>query len=143
MNLWDLSFKERVELVASKWIENLRSGKFQQGYGFLCRDNKYCCLGVLCETVLEFQPDFLEVKEEQHLDETFKFYEGERAVTPYNVCRLLGIGAEGEFKYRNNRETRLTFVNDDQKKSFEKIAKIIETNKDRIFNKKYALIKPG
>lgn len=34
---------------ARKWIRALRSGKFKQGQGALCKDGKHCCLGVLCE----------------------------------------------------------------------------------------------
>lgn len=37
-----------------KWIEALRSGKYEQGADLLrSGDNKYCCLGVLCELVGE------------------------------------------------------------------------------------------
>ncbi len=28
------------------WTDALRSGDFEQGAGFLCKDGKYCCLGV-------------------------------------------------------------------------------------------------
>lgn len=36
--------------VAMKWIKALRSGKYEQGKGRLkSRDNKFCCLGVLCD----------------------------------------------------------------------------------------------
>lgn len=35
--------------IKQKWINALVSGKYQQGKGKLCRDNKYCCLGVLAE----------------------------------------------------------------------------------------------
>lgn len=37
--------------VKSKWIEALRSGKYQQGTGRLRRDDHFCCLGVLCDIV--------------------------------------------------------------------------------------------
>src|SRR4051812_38509722 len=30
-----------------KWLEALRSGKYKQGKLRLCRDNTFCCLGVL------------------------------------------------------------------------------------------------
>lgn len=33
----------------TKWVEALRSGEYKQGRGVLCKDNKYCCLGVLCK----------------------------------------------------------------------------------------------
>ncbi len=33
--------------IKTKWVEALRSGDYEQGIGYLCRDGKYCCLGVL------------------------------------------------------------------------------------------------
>jgi hypothetical protein len=37
--------------IAEKWIAELLSGKYQQGTGKLRggNDDRYCCLGVLCE----------------------------------------------------------------------------------------------
>ncbi len=35
--------------LAMKWVEALRSGKYQQGRQYLNKDGKFCCLGVLCE----------------------------------------------------------------------------------------------
>jgi hypothetical protein len=36
--------------MKAKWIEALRSGKYEQGFAQLkTNDNKYCCLGVLCD----------------------------------------------------------------------------------------------
>jgi len=37
--------------LKAKWVEALRSGKYEQGRGALLNDGKYCCLGVLCEVV--------------------------------------------------------------------------------------------
>jgi len=39
------------------WLKNLRSGKFKQGNGYLKQQRedkeiKYCCLGVLCTTLV-------------------------------------------------------------------------------------------
>ncbi len=40
--------------IKQKWIERLRSGKYQQGVGTLkCDRDKYCCLGILCEMYKE------------------------------------------------------------------------------------------
>ena len=36
----------------AKWLESLRSGEYEQIDGTLCRDGKYCCLGVL-EVILD------------------------------------------------------------------------------------------
>jgi hypothetical protein len=33
----------------NKWVEALRSGKYPQGRHALCREGKFCCLGVKCE----------------------------------------------------------------------------------------------
>lgn len=36
--------------IKARWIKALRSGKYKQGVGVLrTEDNKYCCLGVLCD----------------------------------------------------------------------------------------------
>lgn len=35
--------------VKEKWLKVLRSGEYEQGRGQLRSDNKFCCLGVLCE----------------------------------------------------------------------------------------------
>ena len=32
-----------------EWIEALRSGKYEQGIMALCRNNKFCCMGVLAD----------------------------------------------------------------------------------------------
>lgn len=31
-----------------KWTAALRSGSYRQGIGCLCKNDKYCCLGVAC-----------------------------------------------------------------------------------------------
>jgi hypothetical protein len=41
------------EEIAKKWITALRSDKYEQGKDRLCRDGKFCCLGVLCELAVE------------------------------------------------------------------------------------------
>lgn len=35
--------------LKAKWVEALRSGKYEQGELFLRKNGKHCCLGVLCE----------------------------------------------------------------------------------------------
>lgn len=43
------------------WIAALRSGDYQQGFVHLERDNKFCCLGVLC-SVANLGPSYPNVK---------------------------------------------------------------------------------
>ena len=35
--------------VKKKWVEALRSGIYKQGRGQLVKEDKFCCLGVLCD----------------------------------------------------------------------------------------------
>ena len=36
--------------IKQKWVKALRSGKYKQGETYLHRtDNRFCCLGVLCD----------------------------------------------------------------------------------------------
>ncbi len=35
----------------AKWIDALRSGKYEQGRGSLHPGDKYCCLGVICDVI--------------------------------------------------------------------------------------------
>ena len=37
--------------LKTKWIEALRSGKYEQGKHYLKVNGKFCCLGVLCEVM--------------------------------------------------------------------------------------------
>jgi len=47
--------------LKAKWVEALRSGKYQQTTNYLKSDNGYCCLGVLCDIQ---GADFDAIKEE-------------------------------------------------------------------------------
>lgn len=46
------------DAIRAEWIRRLRSGEYQQGRGYLKREEAigktlYCCLGVLCEIFVE------------------------------------------------------------------------------------------
>src|SRR3990167_9170550 len=45
----EMNIELRNRLIR-QWHADLLSGEFQQGQGCLKNDNKYCCLGVLCES---------------------------------------------------------------------------------------------
>jgi len=36
-------------VTKAEWIDALKSGKYKQGEGRLRRDDRFCCLGVLCD----------------------------------------------------------------------------------------------
>jgi hypothetical protein len=43
--------------IAEDWAAALRSGKYKQGKGWLRKDDRFCCLGVLCDiTVGKWSP---------------------------------------------------------------------------------------
>jgi len=39
--------------IKKEWVKRLRSGEYEQGESFLCSDDKFCCLGVLCDMAEE------------------------------------------------------------------------------------------
>jgi hypothetical protein len=41
----------------NEWLVALESGEFEQGKGFLRRNDKYCCIGVFCEKVKRYYFD--------------------------------------------------------------------------------------
>ena len=44
--------------IKAKWVAALRSGEYTQGYGRLRdSDNKFCCLGVLCNLHAQAHPE--------------------------------------------------------------------------------------
>jgi len=46
MDILTLSMDKELKM---RWADALDSGEYQQGYGHLFKDNKYCCLGVLAQ----------------------------------------------------------------------------------------------
>lgn len=119
-----------------KWVQALRSGRFVQGRGKLCkietlvdgREEKYfCCLGVACELALADGVDMTKV-----ISEHTVFYGGSPGTLPLQVQRWLGImeqnpnvksspnGVDFPVKYG------LVHLNDEHHLGFDKIADAIE-----------------
>ncbi len=113
---------------AKKWVEELKSGKWNQTIGRLCRDTKqgeaYCCLGVACEVYLQNRPK--DPKKEQ-IEKDLET-NGE---LPGCVREWLGLsGNSGE--YGVNFEKSLSIRND-KGKSFKRIAALIERKPKGMF----------
>jgi hypothetical protein len=67
------------------WLDALRSGKYEQGTGTLCHDNKYCCLGVL-EHVLDDRVEGNDVPSTEWLEaHNVEFFteDGKLNIQPY------------------------------------------------------------
>lgn len=112
--------------VRDKWIQALRSGKYQQGKSFLnVNDETFCCLGVLCELAFE---EGIVTKD---FDKSFFLfsYSGFHEVLPSQVSRWAGFN-DSENPNCNPHYYSPTFteLNDDHQLTFEQIADIIEKN---------------
>lgn len=102
--------------LRTKWLENLRSGKYEQGRSALKQYNKYCCLGVLCETAIQLG---IPIAVDQ--DHSLTRYEGCSMSLPEKLQEMIQISD-------NNLDT-LMYMNDNECRPFEEIANYIEAAK--------------
>ena len=115
---------------AKKWVAALRSGKYKQGRGVLCRNGQYCCLGVACEVAEENGVPLIVRVEE---DFTISF-DGKTRNLPEGVQSWLGLqNSVGGMVARNRDEHSLTQMNDSAYFSFDQIADIIESEPEGLF----------
>mgnify|MGYP001601051672 CR=1 FL=1 len=106
--------------IAKLWIEALRSGEYAQGFGRLRdKDNKFCCLGVLCNLHAQAHPEIAS----SQLD-PLKYLGRERNL-PYTVQKWVGFKS---LHGGNPKGTSIVELNDKQRKSFRDIADWIEVN---------------
>jgi hypothetical protein len=113
---------------AKLWVDELRSGKYKQGQGYLFNDGCYCCLGVACELYQQKVGD-LEIRE--ILDR--RLYDGEEGILPEKVSKWLGLSTmEGDYFDEFRGTTTLHERNDDGD-TFEEIADLIESEPPNLF----------
>lgn len=101
--------------LKAKWVEALRSGEYTQGRGWLCREGKYCCLGVLADLLHELRPSSSDPLAQQTVD-------GYMSIL--SPCMLVPIGLS------KGAQSWLMAAND-RGWSFQDIANAIE-NPDRL-----------
>jgi hypothetical protein len=128
--------------VKAKWLEALRSGEYEQGTGYLCKDGKYCCLGVLTDLYTkengENWTDYLDA-DVHHRYVKVKMFDGEYEIPPASVCEWAGfpkfVDSETfepnpEVVYVNedgdNCTMSLAELNDTCELNFAEIAELIE-----------------
>jgi len=112
---------------AKKWVAALRSGEFKQGSRFLCRDNRYCCLGVACVIA---QRSGVSVSRKDTPSGYSVFGDGHTAGLPEEVKSWLGLkDSSGKYGHR-----ALVWDNDDGH-TFPKLADIIESEPEGLFVK--------
>lgn len=102
--------------MKQQWITALRSGEYEQGTGFLRTiNNKYCCLGVLCDVA------GVNAVQGRHVgDHDRYYYEGTSCMLHMNLQIKFGI--EGE--------TGILMGMNDKGDNFNEIADWIEENID-------------
>ena len=128
--------------IARRWVRALRSGKYKQGRSYLKQktakgDLRYCCLGVLCEL---YQAERARKKQRKLVvgagDRVFSFKPPggavDTAVTgalPLPVMRWAGMRSHlGDY----GDGAALTIDNDTHRKSFRRIATVIEKNVNKL-----------
>ena len=100
--------------LTKRWIKALRSGKYQQGNGWLKKKDKYCCLGVLTE--LYYGPDIFV---------PYKEYEFCVLKGTINCCSLTNeLREKIDISYEILSE--LINMNDNLHYSFDQIAEYLE-----------------
>jgi hypothetical protein len=113
--------------VKKLWIDALRSGKYQQGKFALNYQDRFCCLGVLCD-----------LYDQQRCGDTL-WYQQENGVKgiggslhhlPVPVREWAEIESYDPPVIYNGRTMVISDLNDHEKLSFEELANIIEQQGD-------------
>jgi len=106
--------------IKKQWTKDLRSGKYKQGKSVLrSKDNKYCCLGVLCNIYSEEKG----VPWTLGMGDFYGIHASGGAVLPTVIRDWAGIESPCG-RYGHNLS--LTHLNDHDGKSFEEIADVID-----------------
>jgi hypothetical protein len=115
------------EDVKAKWVEALRSGRFEQGRRALRKmDDTYCCLGVLCELAVEAGVIAPATVASQFGEPYGYLYAEETAGLPQAVQEWSGLHSSlGYLPEGFSNSSNLAAVNDSGN-GFEVIADIIE-----------------
>ncbi len=117
--------------LQKKWIEALRSGKYQQGKGMLNRGDQYCCLGVACEVLGLPKGPIDYINKMLYIDDEAP-NEVHTVFMPGNSWKKLGL-----FNYNgapsNSYDDSLVGLND-KGLTFEQIADILEKKPEVYFS---------
>lgn len=124
--------------IAKIWVEALRSGKYEQCTSVLrSTDNKFCCLGVLCELAVKegvIPPAEINNRNDYYIyDKTFY------GVLPDPVAGWAGMkNTNGWYDVKKDSKGNIIETialykhNDQDKMNFNQIADIIEANVEKL-----------
>lgn len=114
--------------IAQRWVEALKSGEYEQGYGYLNKNDKFCCLGVLCELAVH---DGILEPAEYSPESGYKMYDHIHAsFLPPAVASWAGMESDNGQNY-DTGET-LVYLNDTSLLSFAQLAAYIHENAERL-----------
>ena len=83
--------------VKEKWIDALRSGKYEQGSEKLRSVTGYCCLGVLCDLYSQEQDtewEFRGITETNLQPQDYWYFDGESEFLPDSVREWAGMAVK-------------------------------------------------
>jgi len=122
------------QVIKDKWLEALRNGDYEQGKGTLKKDDKFCCLGVLCDIYQKEtgKGEWLEQKNDEghkYYCDFFKTDSGEckSDVLPPDVIKWANVEGDNPIiTDKNGNTNNLAHYNDSSDYDFKAIADIIE-----------------
>jgi len=103
--------------IKEKWLNALRSGEYTKGREYLCSDNKYDCLGVLCE----IQGIKRKKKKNAHT-----YYQGCTSILSEKNPMYSILGDNGKFNGFNIRGTEGLASINDTTETFDEVIEVIE-----------------
>lgn len=113
--------------IKELWVQALRSGEYVQGTGFLNKDGRFCCLGVLCE-VLD-KSKLMDIYKEAPNNSSFVSYRfivnGESSLW---TSSSLPNNARNKARLSMYAVGELVRMNDFEDADFDQIADYIENN---------------
>lgn len=111
--------------IKAQWVAALRSGEYKKANSRLRRDNRFCCLGVLCDLHAKAHPEQGGWKPEPDARHLFR-YSGDAADLPTPVMAWAGLTRRDPIVHNSSGGmTSLANMND-AGMTFKEIADIIE-----------------
>jgi hypothetical protein len=107
--------------LKKKWIDALRSGKYNQGRTYLAKNNNYCCLGVLAD----LSGNLTDEKENG-----IRFCKTNEESPKGKGWSCVSLWAESDILINKEQKSKLIRMNDEENRTFPEIADYIEKCED-------------
>ena len=107
--------------IKAKWVAALRSGDYVQGRGALRVDNKFCCLGVLCNIHAQDHPEVAAMQQDRNS------YMGKASFPHKKVSKWADLEDCGDNRVSINGISKHLAEHNDNGRTFLEIADAIES----------------